>query len=144
MGFDVLLAVSNSIWVVIGPALIAGTIGLVSALLSFSSSRATLRRSSEDSAAERAHQRAMLVFDRRLLAIEAIWQRIFEIERTGKLGDEAQIEIVRAVVWLPDEAKREVLTAVKGQQEERDMTKAFQQVRKTLEALTEKYEEEKA
>lgn len=139
-----IFTVSGADWLVIGPALLAAAIGLTSALLSYRSSQATLRRSSADAAAERAHQQAMLVFDRRLLAIETIWQRIFEIERSGELPEDAQTEIVRAVVWLPDDAKRDVLSAVKDHQEGHDTTAAFRRVRETLETLTDRYEEKQA
>lgn len=140
----VVLAVSGTDWLVIGPALLAAAIGLTSALLSYRSSKAALERSSADAAAERAHRQAMLVFDRRLLAIEAIWQRIFEIERSGELSGRARDEIVRAVVWLPEKTRYDVLSAVNRHQEGLDVSEVFPAVRETLEALTRKYEEEKA
>ncbi len=139
----IIAAATTSVWLVIGPALIAGGIGLTSALLSYRSSQAAMKRGALDAIDERAHQRELLVLDHRLMAIETIWQRIFEIERTGHLPDEAQTEIVRAVVWLPENAGKEVLSTVVALREGSSSSAEFESVRKTLQELTHTDEETK-
>lgn len=105
-------ATPTPVWLVLGPALIAGFIGLASALLSFLSARRALDRTREESRDNRAHQRNLLVWGRRLDAIENVWQNMFEVERADTLTADSRVELVRAVVWLPDEIGRTVLALV--------------------------------
>jgi hypothetical protein len=130
----------TSVWLVVGPALVAGGIGLVSAALSFISSQRSLAHGSEVEEAAHRHQLDLLVLNRRLSAIESIWQCLFEIERTKQLSDALRGEVIRAVVWLPDTAGETVLKAVLSI-EEGSKKVAIQEVRELLLALTKTTEE---
>lgn len=104
-----MLAAATSPWLAIGPALIAGGIGLVSAFLAFYSARRALRHTAEQAQASRAHERDLLVLRQRISAAETVWLRIFELEQSGAVSDEARDDLVRAVLWLPDDARRQLL-----------------------------------
>lgn len=125
-------AEASSIWLVVGPALIAGGIGLVSAGLSFVSARQSLSHTAEAEQAARDHQLDLLVYNRRLAAIETIWQSLFEVERTRQLPDQSRIEVVRAAVWLPEETRKGVLETLIGFQAGNPTDDSLKKVRELL------------
>src|SRR4051812_4350526 len=104
-----MVCATTSVWLVIGPALIAGTIGLASALLSYVASQRALARSLQDAREGRAHQRDLLIWERRLGAVESIWQQMFDLQQLNDISADVRAELVRAVVWLPEVTGREVL-----------------------------------
>jgi len=120
------------VWLVLGPALIAGGIGLASAALSFISSQRSLSHTSAAEQASRHHQLDLLVLNRRLDAIEQLWQCLFEIERTRTLSDRIRGEVVRSLVWLPDETGKSVLQAVLKYKSEQPTPASLQRVRELL------------
>lgn len=119
-------------WLVLGPALIAGGIGLVSAALSFVSAQRSMSHTSVVEQASRRHQLDLLVLNRRFDAIEQLWQCLFEIERTKTLSDRLRDEVVRSVVWLPDETGKSVLQAVLKYKNDQPTQASLQSVRELL------------
>lgn len=103
---------ATSAWIAIGPALIAGGIGLASALLSFLSARRSVQLSHEDARENRRHQLDLLVWQHRLAAVESVWELMFELEHSGRMSDAARDRLIAAVVWLPEETGRKVLELV--------------------------------
>lgn len=103
---------ATSPWLAIGPALIAGGIGLTSAGLSYYSAKRTLTYNATAEQARRDHERDLLILDRRLIAIETIWQSLFDLERDQQLSEQVRSDVIRAIVWLPGDAGNKVLEAV--------------------------------
>jgi hypothetical protein len=131
------MTIATSAWVSIGPALIAGGIGLTSAFLSYFSARQSIARSAEDATVTRTHQRDLLVWERRLSATEIVWLILFDLERSKHLSDGAKEQLVRSIVWLPEPARRDTLSLVV--QLQRDPASAstdqFAALRTTLTAI---------
>src|SRR5580704_6307292 len=107
-----ILAEATSPWLVVGPALIAGAIGLIAAFLSYRSAHVSLKYSAIAERERQIHEDDTLILERRLNAIETIWQALFEMERSSQLPDTTRDEVVRAVVWLPESAGQQVLRLV--------------------------------
>src|SRR4051794_6662701 len=101
-----------SVWLAIGPALIAGGIGLTSAFLSFASAQRTLAHGELVATATRSHEQDLLILNRRLSAIETIWQSLFEMERLDIISDRTRLDLIRTVVWLPSEVRQKILNVV--------------------------------
>jgi hypothetical protein len=99
-------------WIVVAPALIAGAVGLLSALLSYLAARRALEHTAQESSERRVSERSLHVWQRHLDAIETLWLTIYEFERAGALSDASRTTAIRSVFWLPEEASREVLTAL--------------------------------
>jgi hypothetical protein len=102
----------TSAWLAIGPALIAGSIGLTSAVLSFVAAQRSLARAQQDAREQRDHQRRLLVWKRQLDAVETVWLLVFELEASGRMDETAQQKMMKSIVWLPDDAGRDVLALV--------------------------------
>src|SRR4051794_24695203 len=100
---------ATSAWLAIGPALIAGGIGLTSAVLSFLMARASLDRAAIESDRDRRNQRDLLLLPRRSEAAAQVWKLVYVVESTGTLTDSSRSEFATAVMWLPREAQEEVL-----------------------------------
>jgi hypothetical protein len=101
-----------SIWLVVGPTFIAGSVGVLSAWMSYMSAQRALAHATDTSAHRRRHERALQALSRRLDAIETIWLAIYQLERTGELDESSRATVVQAVVWLPEQASRQVLNAL--------------------------------
>lgn len=131
-----MLAAETSVWLVIGPALIAGGIGLVSAVLSLVSARQSLAHTAAAETAAHDHQLDLLVYERRFLAIENIWHSLFEVEQSQRLTADSRNEVVRATVWLPEESRRMVLQTILELQDRDPDPAALRHVRELLLAQT--------
>jgi hypothetical protein len=137
-----LLAEATSPWLVIGPALIAGTIGLIAAALSYRSAQLSLSHSAEADRDRQNHEYDLLVLERRLNAIEIIWQALFEMERSQRFSDSARDEVVRAVVWLPEVAGQQVLKVVADFNNRDPLRSGIESLREILLSLTKTKEEQ--
>ena len=85
----------------LGPAIVAGSVGLIAALLSFAIAVLSLRQVRQDSRETRAQTESLALIPRRLTAIETLWLELYEIER-GQTVDESVIRrIIPAIMWLP-------------------------------------------
>ena len=84
----------------------------------------------------------LLVVNRRLDAIEQLWQCLFKIEQSNTLTAQMREEIVRSVVWLPDDTGKSVLQAVLTYESDQPAATSLQSVRELLLAHT-RTEEEK-
>lgn len=131
-----LTAEATSPWLVLGPAFIAGAIGLIAALLSYRSARLSLSYSAAADRERKNHEYDLLVLERRLNAIETIWQALFEMERSQHLSDAARDEMVRVVVWLPDTASKRVLSVIAEFDEHGSLEGVVEPLRKLLLSLT--------
>ena len=102
----------SSPWLVIAPALIAGSIGLISAALSYRAGSRSLTVSAAIAERGMDHERDLLVVGRRMDAIETAWKVLFELEQSKGVGDAARDALVRAVVWLPSDVRHDLLQAI--------------------------------
>jgi hypothetical protein len=128
---------ATSVWIAIGPALIAGGIGLASALMSFLTGRRSVDLSHADARENRRHQLDMLVWEHRLAAVESVWQLMFELEQSGSMSDPARDRLISSVIWLPDATGRKVLRLVVAfrTDPEADHRPALEDVRTSLLAV---------
>jgi hypothetical protein len=128
---------ATSAWIAIGPALIAGGIGLASALLSFLSARRSVQLSHDDARANRRHQLDLMVWQHRLAAVESVWELMFEMEHSERMSDSARDRLIAAVVWLPKETGRKVLELVVAfrTDPEDDHRQGLEEVRRALLAV---------
>lgn len=97
----------------IAPAIIAGSIGLVSAGLSYAMAQRQLSRNEREADAGRAHALALLVMTRRLESIEVVWLQLFRLEQGKRIGDDIDTYI-RASVWLPTLVRDRAINVLRG------------------------------
>jgi hypothetical protein len=123
-----------SIWLTIGPALIAGGIGVFSAVLSFAMANRSVEAARDEAHETRLAQRDLLVWQHRLSAVETVWLLAFEIERTMAITSQARDTLVRSVVWLPDPARSHTLALVVGLQDDsqHDLSNRLEKLRDSL------------
>lgn len=94
-----------SIW----PAIITGGVGIVAALTSTLLAFYSIKQTTIDKRDSRAHSLAEQILPRRLDAYETVWARLFELEHSGSLSDQAADQLVAVSVWLPENLRNNLL-----------------------------------
>lgn len=85
----------------VAPALVAGGVGLLSALLSYLMARYQIRQLQEEQQANRTFQLRTTSLGRRHDSLEAVWGLLWSLEEAGALTELEVAELVRCSVWLP-------------------------------------------
>lgn len=70
----------------IGSGIIAGSIGVVSAVLSYRMAQRQAERDAIENERNRSHQELQIALPRRLAAAEVVWKCLFKLEHDGDLS----------------------------------------------------------
>lgn len=94
---------------VVASAVVAGSVGLAAAILSFIVALATMRGARRDSERAQHLQYALSLVPRRLDAFERAWNLLFTLEARGQLTDNEIEAIVGTTLWMPPILRDELL-----------------------------------
>lgn len=101
----------------IGSALIAGSIGAFSALLSYRAARHQREGQLVDNQRNRNLQLAIGLVQKRREALETIWSLLFAMERDGKLSKVDLTSFVKSLMWMPADIRASCLQVLKSNEE---------------------------
>ncbi|WP_232666262.1 hypothetical protein [Pseudonocardia sp. TRM90224] len=113
----------------LGPSIVAGSVGLASAILATLVSVLTIRRANKQDHEARSQQIALALLPRRLDVLEKIWGELFEIEKNGTVPSSAIDNLIPFTIWL-SQPLRDQLFALLLSDEVR--TEAVQALRREL------------
>jgi hypothetical protein len=82
-------------------AAIGGSIGLVSALLSFLALRAQMRMTASEKEKDRDYQVLLTTMPKLLQALEEVWALLYSMQMSGHMTDEQIQRYIAATLWLP-------------------------------------------
>jgi len=116
--------------------LLAGFIGLLSAVMSHLSLRFQLKKQSEESEQIRKHHLELQVHPKRLEAIEEVWLLLIKIEVDDTMSETQKDAYIKATLWLPEEVRLLSLTLLKHLDNKVDMQAVVSDIRHKLIELT--------
>jgi hypothetical protein len=97
----------------LGPAVIAGAIGIFSTWLAYRMGQRQLDRTRAEAQESREHQRLLLLIPKQIDAIETIWRQLFFVEQ-GKQPVELELDrFIRAVMWIPTGVRNEAVAVLR-------------------------------
>lgn len=88
---------------------IAGSIGTISAILTYRMARGQSERQVLENDKNRRHQLRQLAMPRRLDASQVVWRLLFKIEQERKLSPQDLDAFIAAQMWLPQDLRTDCL-----------------------------------
>jgi len=94
--------------------LTAGTIGILSAIVSHLNLRVQIQRAEREAERQRQHQILVSTLPKTLEAVEVVAAIMFKAQASGKVSDEQIDSLVRALIWLPERERERTTLAIRS------------------------------
>lgn len=115
--------------------ILAGTIGLISALLAHLSLRFQLKQQAEESLSTRQHLLKVSTLPKVIDSMENAWHLLSLLEENRSLSDEQKTSLVKCTLWLPKQTRISVLLALK-ERTQKKQDELISDARKELISIT--------
>ena len=115
--------------------ILAGTIGLISALLSHLSLRFQLKQQAEESLSTRKHSLKVSTLPKLIDSMENTWYLLSQLEENRSLSEEQKTSLIKCTLWLPERTRIRVLLALK-ERTQKKQDELISNARKELISIT--------
>lgn len=86
-------------------AAIAGTVALVTTIVSYLNIRRQLLLTREEAERSRRHARSVAAGQRVETAAAELWAALYQMQKEGRLTRDTEVQIVKAMMWMPTEMR---------------------------------------
>ncbi len=119
--------------------LLAGFIGLFSAVLSHLSLRYQLRKQAEEAERVREHNIKSQAVVKKLQSLEELWLLLVQIEVSCEIADETKDKYIMATLWLPENVRVEALSVLNTPSSDSERKTKVAKIRHYIIQLTDTY-----
>ncbi len=96
------------------PAIIAGSVGLASTILSTLIALYTINKTQLDRQQSRSQDIAIAILPRRLDALQQTWKHLYKFQITNIYSNDYADELIEAAMWLPSNLRQALLSALRS------------------------------